>query len=169
VKTVALLAASLVGVFSSLANAPSSENFSPHLSTNTPIIWEATTNLPKDLWIYKRILPHIFPATAISNAIVLASLEKRGFPKPSINDFWIAGDRPQNYEGPIPTIFEIRPGDATLSYFAPHPDTDSTDIPNDEIFIKRTFDCAAKLGIDLAQVVAEKPGFILIRTGAAKS
>jgi hypothetical protein len=79
--------------FADFTNSP--ENFSPHFSTNTGIIWQAATNdLPKSFWIYKRLPPHPFSATVISNAIVLASLQTKGFPKPSTNDFYIPEENP---------------------------------------------------------------------------
>ena len=139
------------------------EKFSPHFSTNTPILWKATNQLPGDFWIYRRVLPHIFSASVISNAILLASLEKGGFPKPSANDFYVHEDKEPNYPGAISCYFGIIPGDAHLYYGAPHPDTNSTEIPDDEILIKRARDCASRLGVDLAQVVAEKPSSIFNR------
>src|ERR1039458_8320696 len=159
-KVFATLAASLATTFSSLAATPALENFSPHLDSNTPIVWEATTNLPKDFWTYKRILPHIFPASVISNAVVLASLEKKRVPKPSSNQFCIPEDRGPNYPGGVPCIFLITPADATLSYFDPHPGTNSTDVPNDEILISRARECALHLGVDLTQVSVGKTSLI---------
>jgi hypothetical protein len=141
----------------------SMEKFSPHFFTNTPILWKATNQLPKDFWIYRRILPHIFSASVISNAIVLASLEKNGFPEPSANNFYMHEDKGPNYPGPIPCYFAITPGDAHLYYGAPHPDTNSMDIPNDEILIQQAQNSALHLGIDLNQVVVEKPSSILSR------
>jgi len=134
------------------------EKFSPHLSTNTPILWKATNQLPKDFWIYRRILPRVFSATVISNAIVMASLETNGIPEPSTNDFYVHEDMGPNYAGAIP--FGIIPDDAHLYYDAPHPDTNSTDMPDDGILIQRARDCAFQLGVDLALVAAKKPSFI---------
>ena len=134
------------------------EKFSPHLSTNTPILWKATNQLPKDFWIYRRILPRVLSATVISNAIVMASLETNGIPEPSTNDFYVHEDMGPNYAGAIP--FGIIPDDAHLYYDAPHPDTNSTDMPDDGILIQRARDCAFQLGVDLALVAAKKPSFI---------
>lgn len=136
--------------FSSFADfTNSTENFSPHFSIKTKIIWQApTNNLPKGFWIYKRLPPHPFSATIISNAIVLASLQSKGFPQPSTNDFYITEDKPANYPGMIPGIFSISPKTATISYWMPHPDTNLLGIPADKILVQRAWVCAVLLGID---------------------
>jgi hypothetical protein len=97
------------------------ERFSPHFSTNTPILWKARTRLPQDFWIYRRILPHVFPTSVISNAIALTSLEKNGFPELSTNTFYVHEDMGPNYPGGIPCYFGIEPNDAHLYYEAPLP------------------------------------------------
>jgi hypothetical protein len=155
VKTFAFLAASLATAFSSLADTSSLENFSPHLSTNTPIIWQAPTNhLPKSFWIYRRLGPRIFPATVISNAIVLGSLQSKGFPQPSTNQTCFTADEDANYPWGHPCIFFINPASANLYYTIRHPDKGSVeDIPSDEGIVKRARDCALQLGVDPAQVV----------------
>ncbi len=138
--------------FSSFADN-SLEDISPHFSTNMPIVWQAGTNqLPKSVWIYKRLPPHPFPVTIISNAIVLASLQKKGFPKPSINDFYIAEEHPPDYPSTIPIIFSITPKSASIFYSQPHPGTNTTDIPADNILARRARDRAAELGIDPVQI-----------------
>jgi hypothetical protein len=140
--------------FSSLAQPPPLEKFCPHFSTNAPITWEAPTNdLPKNFWIYRRLPPRPFSRAVISNAVVLASLQNKGFPKPSTKDFYIAEDRPANYPGPIPVIFGIYPKSATISYWMPHPDTNTAYIPADEIIVKRAWECAGALGVDSSQVI----------------
>ncbi len=55
-KALAFFAAIFTTVFASFADFTNSpENFSPHFSTNTEIIWQAPTNgLPKGFWIYKQ-------------------------------------------------------------------------------------------------------------------
>lgn len=137
--------------FADFTNSP--ENFSPHFSTNTGIIWQAATNdLPKSFWIYKRLPPHPFSATVISNAIVLASLQTKGFPKPSTNDFYIPEDKPANYPGSIPIIFSITPKSSTLFYGMPHPGTNTLGIPADEILVKHAWACAVQLGVDPSKV-----------------
>jgi hypothetical protein len=137
--------------FADFTNSP--ENFSPHFSTNTEIIWQApTNNLPKGFWIYKRLPPHPFSAMVISNAIVLASLQSKGFPKPSTNDFFITEDKPANYPSMIPVIFSISPKSSTLFFGMPHPSTNTVGIPADEIISQRAWACAAQLGVDPTQV-----------------
>lgn len=150
-KAHAILLMILAVAFSSLAD--SSERFSPAFSTNTEIVWQAPINiLPKSFWIYKRLPPKPFSATIISNAIVLASLQGKGFPKPSTNDFFIWEDKGPNYPGTIPDIFCITPKSATISYWLPHIGTNTADIPADENLLKRARAFAAQLGVDLAQV-----------------
>jgi len=138
--------------FSSFADN-SLEDISPHFSTNMPIVWQAGTNqLSKSFWIYKRFPPHPFPVTIISNAVVLASLQKKGFPKPSTNDFYIAEEHPPDYPSTIPIIFSITPKSASIFYSQPHPGTNTTDIPADNILARRARDRAAELGIDPVQI-----------------
>ena len=139
------------------ADTSSMENFCPHFPTNTPIVWQAPTNdLPKSFWVYRRLGPRIFSATVISNAIVLASLQSKGFPKPSTNDFLIGEDKGPNYPGQIPVIFSIRPGYATMFYSMPHPGTNSSGIPTDEVLAQRAWACAIQLGVDPAQVALKE-------------
>jgi hypothetical protein len=112
-KAITFLMAFLAAAFSSAA-APPLETFCPHFPTNAQIVWQAPTNhLPKNFWIYKRLPPRPFSATVISNAVVLASLQSKGFPKPSTNDFYLAADHPPNYPGTIPVIFSITPKSAS--------------------------------------------------------
>jgi hypothetical protein len=137
--------------FADFTNSP--ENFSPHFPTDAKILWQASTNnLPKGFWIYRRLPPHPFSATIISNAIVLASLQSKGFPKPSTNDFYIAEDKGPNYPGGIPVIFSISPKSATISYGMPHTDTNQLGIPADEVLVRHAWACARELGVDPAQV-----------------
>jgi hypothetical protein len=127
--------------------------FSPAFSTNTEILWQASTNnLPKALWIYQRLPPKPFPATVISNAIVLASLQGKGFPKPSTNDFFIWEDKGPNYPGPIGDIFSITPKSGTISYWLPNAGTNTADIYADKLSVQRARTYATQLGVDLTQV-----------------
>ena len=129
------------------------EDFSPHFSTNMPIIWQAPTqNLPKSFWIYKRLPPHPFSLAVISNAVILASLEHKISPEPSTNDFFYHEAFPPNYPGMIPDIFCITPKSATISYGLPHPGTNTSDIPADKMLVQRAWTCAARLGVDPAQI-----------------
>jgi hypothetical protein len=125
--------------------------FSPRLSTNAEIVWNAPTdNLPGKFWFYRRKGRRVFPASVISNAVILASLQNRGFPKPSTKDFIIWEDRNPNYRGGIHATFGIRPGDATIYYGMPHYNRGSrADIPSDSTLISRAWNEAARLGIDL--------------------
>jgi hypothetical protein len=148
-----LLTAAVPGV-----NAQSWQELSANLFKNAPIVWQASTNtLPKNLWIYRRLLPHIFPATVISNAVVLGSLQGKGFPKPSTNDFFIPEDRGPNYPGGLATVFGIRPSDANMYFSVPNYGTGSSDkIPGDETIAARAWKYAPQLGLDPAQMVQER-------------
>jgi hypothetical protein len=153
-KVAVFFAANFATAFSSFADFTNSpENFSPHFSTNTEIIWQAPTkDLPKSFWIYKRLPPKPFSATVISNAIVLASLQSKGFPKPSTNDFFIWEDKGPNYPGPIPEIFGITPKSGTISHWLPSAGTNMEDVSADYILVQRTWACAAQLGVDFTQL-----------------
>jgi hypothetical protein len=157
-KTFAILAAMLMTAFSSPASSSSLERFSPHFSTDTPILWTAPTNhLPKNIWIYRRLGPRIFPETVISNAVVLASLQGNKIPKPSTNDFVIWDEKPANYPGIISSIFSIHPGSGSVNYTMPNPVRGSDkDIPGDETIVTRAWKYAFQLGLDPKQLV-QKP------------
>jgi hypothetical protein len=146
----------LATTFSLQVAANSLESFCPHFSTNMPIIWQATNQLPKWFWIYKRLPPQPFSAAVISNAVILASLEHKIFPKSSTNDFFYHEAFPPNYPGMIPDIFSITPKSATIFYDLPHPGTNTTDIPADEILVKRAWACAAQLNVGPTQVAFEE-------------
>jgi hypothetical protein len=120
-KTVAILAVISVTVFFETAGAQSWQELSSGLFTNAEIVWRVPTNaLPKNLWVYHRLLPHVFSATVILNAIVLGSLQSRGFPRSTTHYFSMTEQVPENWPGPIPVIFALQPGDAYLSYSIPH-------------------------------------------------
>jgi hypothetical protein len=159
-KAITLLIVFLEIALSAASGRVSLEDLSPHLSTNAPVIWAATTNWNGKMWKYERVLPHVFSSSVISNAIVLASLQKKGFPKPSTNDFFIPEEHPPNYPGAIAVIFSIEPKDAILSYFCLHPNTNSTELPDDDTLLKQARACAVQLGIDLKQVASGKPSSI---------
>jgi hypothetical protein len=155
-KNFAFLAAILATMLSSHAAPLTLEDISPHLSTNAQIIWKAPTNsLPKKKWIYKKILPRIFSVAVISNAIVLASLQDKGFPQPSTNEICMDYDScPCGH----PCTFSIRPYFATLAYTMPNFDRDSgKDIPSDEVIVKRAWGCTFQLNIDSAQLMQKAP------------
>jgi hypothetical protein len=151
-KAFAFLAAILAATFSSLAVIPALEDLSPHLSTNAQIIWKAPTNhLPKSLWTYKK-LPRVFSAAAISNAIILASFQDKGFPKPSTNRIVIWADSTEGE--PQPPYFEITPDLGEMSYSLGDRAPDSPEnIFKDEAAVERAWDRLAQLGIDRSQLV----------------
>jgi hypothetical protein len=105
-KIVALIATIVAMAFSSFADY-TLEDISPHFSTNAEINWQAPIDgLPKSFWGYKK-LPQIFSATTISNAIILASFQEKGFPQPSTNQITIWDHR---FEGEMqPPYFSILP------------------------------------------------------------
>jgi hypothetical protein len=139
-------------IFSFRAAALTLEDISPHLSTNAQIIWQAPTNhLPKSFWIYKK-LPRIFSATTISNAIVLASFQDKGFPKPSANRIFIWADSTEGE--PRPPYFRITPENGEMSYSLGDRAPDSPqEIFKDEAAVERAWDRLAQLGIDRSQLV----------------
>jgi hypothetical protein len=152
-KAFRLFVVILAATFSLQAATTSLETFSPHFSTNTEIIWQASTNnLPVNFWIYKRLPPHPFSAAVISNAVILASLERKIAPEPSTNDFFLPEDHPSNYPGMIPVIFSITPKSATISYGLPHPDTNTIGIPADKALVQRAWACAVQFGVNPAQI-----------------
>jgi len=155
VKSVPIIGSLLVAACSVQAAPATWQELTACLFTNAEIVWEATTNhLPKNFWVYERALPHVFSASVISNAIVLGSLQAKGFPKPSKRDFFIAEDRGPNYPGPIPTIFGIRPGDANIYYSMPGDASGSGDtLPDDETVVRRAWQCASQLGLDTTKLV----------------
>jgi hypothetical protein len=140
-------------IFSFRAAALTSlEDISPHFSTNAQIIWQAPTNhLPKSFWIYKK-LPRVFPATIISNAIVLASFQDKGFPKPSTNQIVIWADRTKGE--PQPPYFRITADNGEMSYSLGDRAPDlPQEIFKDEAAVDRAWERLAQLGIDRSQLV----------------
>jgi len=157
-KVIAILAAILGAASSASAAPPTWEELSSRLFTNAAIVWQAPTDkLPKSFWIYQRKLPRIFSATVISNAIVLGSLQGKGFPKPSTNDFFIPEDKGPNYPGALATLFGIRPSDANMYFSVPNYGAGSGDkIPSDETIAAGAWKYAHQLGLDPAQLVQER-------------
>jgi hypothetical protein len=139
------------------ADQPTWQELSARLFTNAAIVWQAPNDkLPKSFWIYQRELPHIFSATVISNAIFLGSLQSKGFPKPSTNDFFIPEDKGPDYPGPIATIFGIRPSDANMYYSQPNYSIGSGEqLPSDETIAARAWKYTSQLGLDPAHLVQE--------------
>ena len=127
------------------------EDISPHFSTNMSIIWQAPTNhLPKNLWSYKK-QPRVFSATTISNAVVLASFQKKGIPKPSRYRIVLWADR---FEGePQPPYLVIEPDWGQITYTLGDRAPESEKVSNDQAAVERAWDCLGKLGIDRAEFV----------------
>jgi hypothetical protein len=150
VKVFALIAF-FATAFSSFADY-TLKDISPHFSTNTPIIWQApTNNLPKSFWIYKK-LPRVFSAVTISNAVILASFQNKGFPKPSTNRIVIWADSSEGE--PQPPDFEITPDAGEMSYSLGDRAPDSaTNYFKDATAVERAWDCLAQLGVDRKQFV----------------
>jgi hypothetical protein len=142
---------------SSPAGAVTLEELTSRLFTRIPIVWEAPSNsLPESFWVYKRHLPQVFSPSVISNAIVFASLQSKGFPKPSTEEFFIPEDKGPNYPGAIPVIFEIRPADACLSYYRPNCIAIAAgEIPSDEVIAGRARECARQLELDPTKLVQQ--------------
>ncbi len=150
-KVFTSLIAILATGISSFAAPPTLEDFSPHFSTNTQIIWQAPTDhLPKGLWTYQKILPHVFPASTISNAIILGALQYRGFPEPSTNNTCF-----EDYchcSCMIHCLFSINPGYASMFFSSPLQTNTTQEIPDDEAVISWAWSYAKRLGVDPAQV-----------------
>jgi hypothetical protein len=142
----------LAAVASSHASSVTLDDISPHFSTNMPIIWQAPTNhLPKSFWVYKK-LPRVFSAATISNAIILASFQVKGFPKPSTNRIILWAESTEGE--PQPPSFAILPDEGQLDYSLGDRAPDSTEkVANDEAAVERAWDCLLQLGADRAQFV----------------
>jgi hypothetical protein len=145
----------LITVLSALSSRAdlSLGEIAPHFSADMPIVWQMKENqLPQGFWIYKRLPPYPFSESVISNAIILASMQEKGFPKSSTNPFYVPEEHSPDYPGTIPIIFSITPSTGTISYGQPHPGTNTADIPSDNILLQRTWTDAALLGVDPAKV-----------------
>jgi hypothetical protein len=150
VKSFAILATFLAGVFFSSGAPITLEDISPHLSANAAIIWQASMNdLPKSFWIYKKS-PQTFSATTISNAIILASFQKKGFPKPSTHQITIWGD---HMEGePEPPYFSILPETGQMSFTLGDRGPQAPElISTNEAAVQKAWDCLAQLRMDRSQ------------------
>ncbi|MEJ0089889.1 MAG: hypothetical protein WDM80_09115 [Limisphaerales bacterium] len=98
-------------------------------------------------------MPRIFPATVITNAIVLASLQDRGFPQPSTNFTFINLDPPDLMRG-IPHHFLVDPNVAIIAFFPPYYNNASPNgIPSDEVIAKRAWLYVPQLGLDPTQMI----------------
>ena len=150
-KAFALLIAFFATAFSSFADY-TLEDISPHFSTNMPIIWQAPTNqLPKSLWIYKKV-PRVFSAATISNAVILASFQDKGFPKPSKSRTFIWADHMDGE--PQPPYFEVLPAAGQISYsLEDRAPGSAAEYFKDEAAVERAWNALAHLGIQRTEFV----------------
>jgi hypothetical protein len=148
VKTIAILVVIFLTACAAPASPPTVEELWSHLFINTIIVWQAPTNhLPKSFWVYQRHLPRIFSVTVISNAIVLGSLQSKGFPKPSTNQTCIVAEPPS----PCCNVcnFFINPSDATINFVSPDYKNGSPEgIPANETIAKRAWGYVPQFGLD---------------------
>jgi hypothetical protein len=146
------LFATLLATFCSHAPAVTLEDVSPHFSTNTQIIWMVPTNdLPRSFWIYKKT-PRVFSANTISNAVVLASFQSKGFPHPSAERIITWADRTDGE--PEPPYFEIIPNWGQIYYSLGDRSPDSPAAYfKDAATVERAWDAIGKLGIDRSEFV----------------
>jgi hypothetical protein len=127
------------------------EDVSPHFSPNTEIIWKVPTNdLPKRLWTYKKSR-HVFSAVTISNAIVLAGFQKKGFPSGLMRTILWA----EHMTGePRPPNFCIWPENGTIQYDladrSPNPLSDILRGPGE---VEYAWDLLTRFSIDRNQFV----------------
>jgi hypothetical protein len=150
-KTFAFLAAVFATAFSLQAATPRLEDFCPHFSTNMPVVWQAPTALlPASLWRYKMLVPRPFKAEVLSNAVMLASLENRGFPSPSTNITCFYSDD-CHCLCTIPCYFSIVPESGGIQFNEPH----RNDLSEDEI-LKLAWECAKRFGINHAELIPRK-------------
>jgi hypothetical protein len=152
-KTFAVLVLVFVQPLLASAGYPTWQELSSHLFTNGPIVWQASTShLPKQFWIYRRQLPRVFSATIISNAIVLGSLQSKGFPEPSTNQTCIMAVPPCPC-GNVCNFF-INPSEASMYYESPnYKDGSPIGLPSDEAILKRAWDCVPQLGLDPTHMI----------------
>jgi hypothetical protein len=158
VKFAITIAVISVVALSAPADQPTWQELSARLFTNAAIVWRVPTDeLPKSFWIYKRKLPHIFPPTVISNAVVLGSLQSRGFPLSTTNDVRILQQVPENWPAPIPTLLGIIPGDAYLYFSIPqYGPVSQKGFPADETIVGLARKYASLLGLDPATLTHQR-------------
>lgn len=148
-KIIITLAAIFAVMFSSAAEQITIEEISPHFSTNTPIFWQAPMDhLPKNIWTYK-IVPRVFSATTISNAIVLAGFRDKGFPKPSTNRIIIWADHSE-YET-MPPYFSVLPDVGQISFTLGNRTPEGKPEISKTEAIERAWKCLFQLGVDRDQ------------------
>src|ERR1700677_1759810 len=153
-NSITLVAVMLVMAFCARTKAQTWQELSSHVFTNAAIVWEIPSNrLPEKLWVYRRILPHVFPPAVISNAVVLAALQSRGFPQPSTNDFYILEEVPPDWPSTIVPLLAIQPRDANLSFGIVHfSPVSEKEIPDEDKLVRRAREYAFQLGLDPANL-----------------
>jgi hypothetical protein len=158
VKLPAIIAVVSAAALSAPADPTTWQELSARLFTNAAIVWQIPTNqMPKSLWIYRRILPHVFPEGVISNAVVLGSLQNRGFPPSTTNDVRILQQVPENWPAPIPTLLGIIPGDAYLYFSIPqYGPVSQKGFPGDETIVGLARKYAPQLGLDPATLTHQR-------------
>lgn len=152
-----LLATTEVMFICARAAAATLEDVSPHFPINAPIVWCIPTNaLSASFWVYRK-LPHVYSAATISNAVVLASFQSKGFPKPSKRAFVLWAD---HFDGePRPPYLRIAPEEGTISYSVGDRWRESPEeILKDQFAVERAWDCLNRLGIDRTQFAKRNVG-----------
>jgi hypothetical protein len=150
-----VIPAVFLAVVSFNANGLPLEDASPRFATTTEFVWSAPTNELRPWYSVYRRLPHVFPATVISNGIVLAGLQSKGIPKPSTNRTTIWAD---HVEGdPMPGCFSVDTQCAQMSYFIGSSGEDYlNDDTSDEVLAKAAWSCASRLGVDRTSLATGK-------------
>jgi hypothetical protein len=72
--------------FSSSADSFRLEGEAFHPATNVDVVWKATNDLPRGLWIYK-VMPEAFSAAVVSNAMRLGHFTMKNYSKTTESPF----------------------------------------------------------------------------------
>lgn len=148
----------LLAVYCVSTRAESWQEASSRVFTHSAIVWKIPSNsVPKELWVYRRTLPHIFPRGVISNAIVLGSLQGREFPTVTTNESYIWEEVPPNWPGAISPLFCVKAGDASFYFGQAHvkPVSEKA-IPDDATIVNRARSYSVQLGLDPAQLTKNR-------------
>jgi hypothetical protein len=135
----------LVGSPAACAEKYSLEDVSPHFSPETQIIWNIETNrLPKKVWSY-RVLPRVFSAEVVSNALAMGGFRTGRNLNPQPGGF-VIWDRAA--EGDMhPDYFSVHTNTGSISFRRErHPA--GTGETNSEALVERTWYYARQLGLD---------------------
>jgi len=156
-KAFAVFALMLASALSSSAVLPTWQELNSHLFTNALIVWQSPTNpLPKSFWTYKMLVPRRFTRVVLSNAVVLASLEGKGFPEPSLQNSCFLSDDCQSCSCMRPCYFSIMPETGSIAFDEPHQNNLSNAIPDDDDIVKLAFECAARFGLTGPYLIPRK-------------